>query len=155
MSYIWLTVPVVRCRVKVKVSVSTQWRHVEGNRGVTPFTPNLNGRWGWVVRQFTPKKGQWYEWNRRLGGPQSRSGKVLEDRNKLLRMQLTNQTSDSAEFYVLLTVPVWSCKLVQLDAQFCLIYLFLLSTCFGHPCAHHREKIAVLCDTGTCHSERR
>jgi len=23
------------------------------------------------------------------------------------------------------------------------IYLFLLSTCFGHPRAHHQEKIAV------------
>ena len=23
------------------------------------------------------------------------------------------------------------------------IYLFLFSTCFGHPCAHHQEKITV------------
>jgi len=23
------------------------------------------------------------------------------------------------------------------------IYLFLFATCFGHPCAHHLEKIAV------------
>jgi len=23
------------------------------------------------------------------------------------------------------------------------IYLILFSTCFGHPCAHHQEKIAV------------
>jgi len=24
------------------------------------------------------------------------------------------------------------------------IYLFLFSTCFGHPRAHHQEKIAVI-----------
>jgi len=23
------------------------------------------------------------------------------------------------------------------------IYLFLFSTCFGHPCAHHQERITV------------
>ena len=31
-----------------------------------------------------------------------------------------------------------------------LIYLFLFSTCFGHPCTHHQEKITVL--SGICHS---
>jgi hypothetical protein len=36
-----------------------------------------------------------------------------------------------------------SCKKVQLGAQFCLIYLLLFSTCFGHPFAPHQEKITV------------
>ena len=36
--------------------------------------------------------------------------------------------------------------------QFCLVCLFLLSTCFGQPCAHHQEKVLYLCDTGICHS---
>jgi len=29
-----------------------------------------------------------------------------------------------------------------------LLNLFLFSTCFGHPCAHHQEKLLYLCDTG-------
>ena len=32
------------------------------------------------------------------------------------------------------------------------IYLFLFSTCFGHPCAHHTEKLLYPCVTGTCHT---
>jgi len=24
------------------------------------------------------------------------------------------------------------------------VYLFLFSACFGHPCAHHQEKITVI-----------
>ena len=32
------------------------------------------------------------------------------------------------------------------------IYLYLFSTCFGHPSAHHwRRKLLYLCDTGICH----
>ena len=34
-------------------------------------------------------------------------------------------------------------KYVQLGAQFCLIYLFHFFTCFGHPRAHHQEKMTV------------
>ena len=37
-------------------------------------------------------------------------------------------------------------------AQFCLVYLFFFSTCFGQPCAHHQEKLLYLCDNGICHS---
>ena len=32
------------------------------------------------------------------------------------------------------------------------MYLFLFSTCFGQPCAHHQEKLLYLYDSGTCHS---
>jgi hypothetical protein len=49
-------------------------------------------------------------------------------------------------------ILVQSCKQIQLDAQFCLVYLFLFSTCFGQPCAHHQEKLLYLCDTGICHA---
>jgi uncharacterized membrane protein len=50
----------------------------------------------------------------------------------------------------------------QLGAQFCLTYLFLFSTCFGHPCAHHQEKITVsmrnwclsLCMGGVCSADQ-
>ena len=34
-------------------------------------------------------------------------------------------------------------QIIQVGAQFCLIYLFLFSTCFGRPCAHHQENITV------------
>jgi len=57
------------------------------------------------------------------------------------------------EFYVLLTVH--PCVILQINptsAQFCLVYLFLFSTCFGQPCPHHQEKLLYLCDTGACHS---
>ena len=54
-------------------------------------------------------------------------------------------------FYVLLNMhPHTISQIIQLGAQFCLniyiyifIYLFLFSTCFGHPSAHHQEKITV------------
>jgi hypothetical protein len=52
--------------------------------------------------------------------------------------------------YVKHTLP--SCKEIQLGAQFCVVYLFLFSTCFGQTCAHRQEKLLYLCDTGTCHS---
>ena len=50
------------------------------------------------------------------------------------------------------THPLAFCKYVHLGAQFCLIYLFLFSTCFGHPCARNQEKLLYLCDPGICHS---
>ena len=45
-----------------------------------------------------------------------------------------------------------TCRYTQLGAQFCLVYLFLFSTCFGQPSAHHQGKLLYLCDTGICHS---
>ena len=47
-------------------------------------------------------------------------------------------------FYVLLTVH--PCTILQINpksAQFCLVYLFLFSTCFEQHCAHYQEKIAI------------
>jgi len=45
------------------------------------------------------------------------------------------------EFYVLLTVHLVSVLVNnQLDVQFFFrVYLFQISTCFEHPCAHHQQ----------------
>jgi len=47
----------------------------------------------------------------------------------------------NTEFYVLLTVHLGIILVNdQLDTQFfSRVYLFLFSTCFGQPCAHHQE----------------
>ena len=41
---------------------------------------------------------------------------------------------------------------ITVSMLFCLVYLFLFSTCFGQPCDHHQEKLLYLCVTGICHS---
>jgi len=40
----------------------------------------------------------------------------------------------------------------QTDAHFFLVCLFLFSTCFGQPCAHHQEKYCINATSGLCHS---
>jgi hypothetical protein len=83
-----------RCRweVKVKVNLSlcltkhhtmmTYW----GNGGVALCILDLGTRWRWVV-SFTPQllypqgKSPWYPLDRRLDGPQSRSGRGGEEKN--------------------------------------------------------------------------
>jgi hypothetical protein len=51
-----------------------------GSGGVAPRIPDLGTRWRWVV-SFTPQplypqgKNPWYPLDRRLGGPQNRSGR--------------------------------------------------------------------------------
>jgi hypothetical protein len=77
--------------VKVKVkslyltkhhAMKTYW----GCRGIAPRIPDLGIRWRWVV-SFTPRplypqrKSPWYPLDRRLGGPQSRSGRGGEKKN--------------------------------------------------------------------------
>jgi hypothetical protein len=57
-----------------------------GSGGVAPRIINLNTRWKWMV-SFTPRplctqgKSPWYPLDRRLGGPQSRSGRGGEEKN--------------------------------------------------------------------------
>jgi hypothetical protein len=68
---------------KVKLSLCFNWapRHegVLGSGGITAHILDLGTRWRWVV-SFTPRtlypqgKSSWYPLDRRLGGPQSRSG---------------------------------------------------------------------------------
>ena len=48
--------------------------------------------------------------------------------------------------------PSSPCYLHEPTFKFCLVYLFIFSTCFGQPCAHHKKKLLYLCDTGICHS---
>ena len=48
------------------------------------------------------------------------------------------------KFSVLLTVhPGMILVNIQLDAQFFLVCLFLFSTCFGQPCAHHQDNYFI------------
>jgi len=60
--------------------------HNWGSGGIAPRIPDLGNRWGWEV-SFTPRlfyshgKNPWYPLDRRLGEPQSRSGRGGEDKN--------------------------------------------------------------------------
>jgi hypothetical protein len=57
-----------------------------GSGGIAPHFLDLGTRWRWVV-SFTPLplylegKSPWYPFDRRLGGPQSRSGRGGEKKN--------------------------------------------------------------------------
>jgi hypothetical protein len=57
-----------------------------GNGGIAPRIPALGPRWRWVDsfthRPLYPQgKNPWYPLDRRLGGPQSRSGLDGEEKN--------------------------------------------------------------------------
>jgi len=55
-------------------------------------------------------------------------------------------------FYVLLTVhPGMILVNNQIDAQSIHICLFLFSTCFGQPCAHHQENYCINATSGLCY----
>jgi hypothetical protein len=76
--------------IKVKVSLCFNWapRHegLLGIGGVAPRILNLGTTWRWLI-SFTPRplypqgKSPWYPLDRRLGGPQSRSGRGGEEKN--------------------------------------------------------------------------
>jgi len=57
-----------------------------GSGGIAPRILHLGTRWRWVV-SFTPRplyphgKRSWYTLDRRLGGPESRSGHGVEEKN--------------------------------------------------------------------------
>jgi hypothetical protein len=55
--------------------------------GIAPLILNLGTRWRWVFnlspRPFYPEKESRYPSNRRLGGPQSRSGRFGEENDLL------------------------------------------------------------------------
>jgi len=57
------------------------------------------------------------------------------------------------KIYALLTVhpsitfvnkPTWHTN--------CCVCLFIFPTCFGQPCAHHRENYCINATSGLCHS---
>jgi hypothetical protein len=57
-----------------------------GSEGIAPRILDLGTRWRWAV-SFTPRslytkgKSPWYPLDRRLGGPQSQSGHIGEEKN--------------------------------------------------------------------------
>jgi len=77
-------------KVKLKLSLCFNWapRHegVLGSGCIAPLIINLGTRWRWVV-SFTPRplyprgKSPWYPLDRRICGPQSRSGRDGEEKN--------------------------------------------------------------------------
>jgi hypothetical protein len=72
----------VKCKVVTVLFLNWAPRHegVLGSVGIAPRIHDLGTRWSWVV-SFTPQplylqgKSPWYPLDRRLGGPQSRSGR--------------------------------------------------------------------------------
>jgi hypothetical protein len=78
-------------KVKVKLSLCLNKHHAMktywGSRGIVPNILNIVTRWRSVVR-FTPQslyprdESSWYPLDRRLGGPQSRSGRSGEEKNE-------------------------------------------------------------------------
>jgi hypothetical protein len=77
-------------KVKVKLSLSLTKHHAMktywGSGGIAPFILDLGTRWRSVI-SFTPRplysqgKNPLYPLDRRLGGPQSRSGRGGEEKN--------------------------------------------------------------------------
>jgi hypothetical protein len=78
---------------KVKLSLCLTKHHAMkmywGSGGIAPRTIDLGTRWRWVV-SFTPRpfypqgKSPWYVLDRRLCGPQNRSGCSGEEKNSQL-----------------------------------------------------------------------
>jgi hypothetical protein len=72
---------------------------VLGSGGIAPRINNLGTRWRWVV-SFTPRplypqgKSPRYPLQRRLGGPQSRSGRGGEEKNSQPPTELEPQNID-------------------------------------------------------------
>jgi hypothetical protein len=64
-----------------------------GNGGIAPLILDPGTRWRWVVsfmlRPLCPRgKSPWYPLDRRLDGPQSRSGRGGEEKNSQLQPEL-------------------------------------------------------------------
>jgi hypothetical protein len=65
--------------------MKTYW----GSGGIAPLILDLGTKWMWVV-SFTPRplyrqgKSPWYPLDKRMGGPQSRSGRGSEKKNSQL-----------------------------------------------------------------------
>lgn len=59
-----------------------------GNRGLIPLIFNPSAKWPWLVNstsyRFIPMKGRRHPLNRRLGGPQAKSGRFRKEKNLLL-----------------------------------------------------------------------
>jgi hypothetical protein len=80
----------VKVKGKVKLSLCLTKHHVMktycGSRGIAPLILDLGSRWRWVVSfmhwpPYPQGKNPWYALDRRLSGPQSRSGRGGEEKN--------------------------------------------------------------------------
>jgi hypothetical protein len=90
-----------KVKVKVKLSLCLTKHHAMktywGSGGIAPRILDLGTRWRWVV-SFTPQplyprgKSPWYPLDRRLGGPQSRSGRGGEEKNSHSRRESNPRT---------------------------------------------------------------
>jgi hypothetical protein len=64
--------------VKVKLSLCFTKHHAMktywGSGGIAPCIPNLGARWRWVISFTSRPLHPWYPLDRRLGGPQNRTG---------------------------------------------------------------------------------
>jgi hypothetical protein len=89
------------CCLKIKVkwsrhhAINTYW----GSGGTDPYVLDLGTRWRWVVsftrRQFYPQRNNPpYHLDRRLGGPQSRSGRSGEEKKSQPPPRIEPQNPD-------------------------------------------------------------
>jgi hypothetical protein len=83
-----------------------------GSGGRVPCNPDLGTRWTWVVSftllsLYPQRKSPWYPLDRRLGGPQSRSGRGGEEKNSQPPPGL--ETSVWVSFHLNLSTipPLW------------------------------------------------
>jgi hypothetical protein len=87
---VYKTEYLISLKVKVKLFLCLTKHHsmkaYSASGGIAPRILNLGTRWRWVV-SFTPQplypqgKSPWYPLDKRLGGPQSRSGRGGEGKN--------------------------------------------------------------------------
>jgi hypothetical protein len=88
--WLWNLASYTKVKVKVKLSLCST-KHLamktyRGSGGIAPRILDLSTRWRWVV-SFTPLplypqgKSPWYPLDRRLSGPESRSGRGGEEKN--------------------------------------------------------------------------
>jgi hypothetical protein len=76
-----------RSKVKLQLSLSTSWRHIDGIWGIAPGIFSFDTRCSWVVitplRLYLPRRNPSTLWVRCWMGPRSRLD-VLEKRKKIL-----------------------------------------------------------------------
>jgi hypothetical protein len=97
---IWVSLESLSAVLPLRCSQPTQWKTSQlctltehhamkvfrGSGGIAPLILDLGSRWRWRV-SFTPRplypqgKSPWYPLDRRLGGPQNRSGSGGEEKN--------------------------------------------------------------------------
>jgi hypothetical protein len=85
--YLELTKTKVKAELHLCFWMSTTPLGVRGSGGIAPHIPDLGTRWRWVVSitrrpLYFHGKSPWYPLDRRLSGPQKRSGRGKENKKK-------------------------------------------------------------------------